>query len=70
LALRCQEDLALAYKWLEDNPVYWQRRAKALHPGKKNHSGNKDKNSRNNDVIFPTGSDVSQAGYSLIYIYI
>jgi hypothetical protein len=30
-----QEDLALAYKWLEDNPVYWQRRAKALHPGKK-----------------------------------
>jgi hypothetical protein len=30
-----QEDLALAYKWLEDNPVYWQRRAKALHPGRK-----------------------------------
>jgi hypothetical protein len=34
LALRYQEDLALAYKWLEDNPVYWQRRAKALHPGR------------------------------------
>ena len=28
-----QEDLALVNKWVEDSPSYWQRRAKALHPG-------------------------------------